>query len=204
MEKFAFFKLSHLALRTLCHAAVGICEHNMKSNSSSCVHWLNASSKSAAPSAPFVSVSKHLQCFVRIKKDVGKVPTPSIVHLNPVSVNSDSYDNFTILTMLLNSCNFQQRQINTRRKQEHLQPFLSARHLQKFAFFKWSHLKLRTFCHAPAGIWEQPVKSNSSSCVDWFNAWSKSAAPSAPLASLLKHLQCFVTIDLSKARWDSD
>ena len=34
-------------------------------NSSSCVHWLKASNKSAAPSAPFVSVSKHLQCFVR-------------------------------------------------------------------------------------------------------------------------------------------
>ena len=43
-------------------------------------------------------------------------------------------------------------------------------------------------CHAPAGIWEQPVKSNFSSSDDWLNAWSKSAAPSAPFVSLLKHL----------------
>ena len=88
--------------------------------------------------------------------------------LNPYSqqINSNSYDNFAILTMFLNPCNFQQTRINTRRKQENLQPFLSARHFQKFAFFKWSHLALRTFCHALAGICEQPAKSNSSSSGD--------------------------------------
>ena len=52
----------------------------------------------------------------------------------------------------LNSDNIQQRHINTRRKQENLQPFLSARHRVKSAFFKLSHLALRTLCHAAAGI----------------------------------------------------
>ena len=51
-------------------------------------------------------------------KDVGKATSPGTFYLKPVSGNSDSYDNFTILTMLLNSCNFQQRQINTRRRRE--------------------------------------------------------------------------------------
>ena len=55
----------------------------------------------------------------------------------------------------LNSNNFQQTQINTHRQQENLQPILSARHCAKSAFFKWSHLALRTFCHAAAGIWLQ-------------------------------------------------
>ena len=68
----------------------------------------------------------------------------------PVSVNSDSYDNFP--NLYSNSDNFQQRQINTRRQQESLQTFLSARHHAKLAFFKLSHLALRTFCHAAAGI----------------------------------------------------
>ena len=100
--------------------------------------------------------------------------------------------------MLLNSSNFQQRQINTRRKQENLQPFLSTRNSPKIAFFKWSHLALRTFCHAPAGICEQPAKSNSSSSGDWLNAWSKSAATSAPWVPSLKHLQCFARGNLFK------
>ena len=42
------------------------------------------------------------------------------------------------------------------------------------------------------------MKSNSSSSGEWLNASSKSAAPSAPWVSSLKHLQCFVSIDLSQ------
>ena len=53
-------------------------------------------------------------------------------------------------------------------------------------------------CQAPFGICEQPSKNNPSSCVEWLNAWSKSAAPSAPWVPLTKHLQCFVSIDPSK------
>ena len=48
-----------------CQAAAGILEHSLKFNTSSRDDWLNACRRSAAPSAPFVSVSKHLQCFVR-------------------------------------------------------------------------------------------------------------------------------------------
>ena len=61
-----------------------------------------------------------------------------------------------------------------------------------------------TFCHAPAGICEKPLKFKSSSCVDWLNAWSRSAAPSAPWVPVPKHLQCFVKNNLSKAPRDYD
>ena len=126
-----------------------------------------------------------------------------IIHLRPVQVNSNSYDNLpnlykSELEHLPTETN------NTCRKQEDLQPFLSARHHKKFASFKLSHLALRTFCHAPVGIWLQSWRSKFSSCVDWLNASSKSAAPSAPSVSVSKHLHCFVSIDLSKTPWDSD
>ena len=52
----------------------------------------------------------------------------------------------------LNSDNKQQRQINTRRKQENIQPILCARHPAKLAFFKLSQLAPCSFCHAAAGI----------------------------------------------------
>ena len=85
---------------TFCHAPVGICEHIVKSKFSSCVDWLKASSKSAAPSAPWVSLSKHLQCFVR--NNLSKACWDSdkcrcTIYLKPMQVNSDSYDNFTNL-----------------------------------------------------------------------------------------------------------
>ncbi len=51
-----------------CQAAGGIWEHALKLNSSSSGDWLNACRRSGAPSAPFVSVSKHLQRFVRINR----------------------------------------------------------------------------------------------------------------------------------------
>ena len=121
--------------------------------------------------------------------------------LNP-SRSTSTHTTTSHLYTNLNSDNIQQTQINTRRKKK-LQPFLSARDELKFAFFKLSHLALRTFCHAPAGICEQLPIVRSSSCVNWLNASSKSAAPSAA-SGLPKHLQCFVTIGLSKTRWDSD
>ena len=85
---------------SFCHAPVGIWEHLSKSNPSSCVDWLKASSKSAAPFAPFVSVSKHLQCFVKI--NLSKTPWDYdkcryTIHLKPIQVNLDSHDNFTNL-----------------------------------------------------------------------------------------------------------
>ena len=105
----------------------------------------------------------------------------------------------------LSSDNIQQKHDKKAlKKQENLQQFLPARHPPKFAFFKFSHLAPCSFCQAPAGIWEQSVKSNSSSSVDWLKACRRSAAPSAPFVCLLKHLQCFVRIDLSKTLWDYD
>ena len=62
----ALCSFGHAPSGSCCQAAAGISEHPRKFNSSSRGDWLNAPSKSAAPSAPFVSPSKHLQCFVRI------------------------------------------------------------------------------------------------------------------------------------------
>ena len=121
------------------------------------------------------------------RKHLGTTTSPGTIHLKPIQVNSNSYDNLT-----------------HRRKQENLQPILSARHPVKSAFFKFSHLAPRTFCHDAAGIWEQRLKTNSSRSDDWLKAWSKSAAPSAPWVSLSKHLQCFARINLSKTPWDYD
>ena len=149
----ALCSFGHAPSGSCCQAAAGISEHSRKFNPSSCVDWLNASSKSAAPSAPFVSLSKHLQCFVRInllkRCWEGDKSWYTITHPGQLQL---IIDNFTNLTMLLNTNNFQQRQIHTGIKQENLQPFLSARHPEKFAFFKLSHLALRTFCQAPVGI----------------------------------------------------
>ena len=94
---------------------------------------------------------------------------------------------------------FEQLPTETRKKQKTLQPLFSARHQLKLTFFKLSHLALRTFCHAAAGIRGQKLRSNSSSRDDWLKVSSKSAAPSAPFVSWWKHLQCFVRINLSKA-----
>ena len=90
------------------------------------------------------------------------------------------------------------------KKQENLQPFLSARHNLKSAFFKLSHLAPCSFCQASAEIFEQSKNVNSSSSIDWLKAWSKPAAPSAPFVCSLKHLQCFVRINLSKTLRDYD
>ena len=70
----------------------------------------------------------HLSCLCRSTcsvlseticwKDVGKATSPGTFHLKPIQVNSDSYDNFTNLTMLLNSCNFQQRQMHAAEKKK--------------------------------------------------------------------------------------
>ena len=203
-EKFAFFKLSHLAPLSLCHAPAGIWLQQERSKSSSCVDWLNASSRSAAPSA---SLLKHLQCFVRINLLKGCWEGEKCrytIHLKPMQVNSNSYDKFTNLTMLLKSNNFQRRQKRRCKKQEKLQPFLSARHSENFASFKLSHLAPLSLCHAPAGIWLQQERSKSSSCVDWLRASNKSAAPAAPCVWLLKHLQCFARITLLKGCWEGE
>ena len=251
-----------------CQAAKGIWEHSLKFNDSSSGEWLNASTKSAAPSAPFVSLLKHLQCFVRINlsktrwnsdkrryqihhlklnnlqqrqikepstislcearceicllqvepllhyelfatllpgsentrkdptlpaaasgstleanlrlhlllgclcwstcsvlsasncwKDVGtrrQAGARYPIHLKPIQINSNSYDIIPQLhkpIQIWPRDNFRQRQINTRRKKENLQPFLSAgRKNWNLPSSSWSHLALRTFCHAPAGI----------------------------------------------------
>ena len=58
------------------------------------------------------------------------------------------------------------------------------------------HAPLGTSCHAVDGIWEQYSKSNFCRG-ELRKTSSRSAAPSAPLVSLLKHLEC------SKGeRWD--
>ena len=326
--KSACFKWSHLAPWSFCHAPAGIWLQKRRSNSSSSGDWLNASNKSAAPSAPCVSLSKHLQCFVRImsesiwRKHLGTSASAGIQSIsNPsrstpthttnsqiwrcfwnrttsngdkkgAAKNKKNFNHFSLrgtqrilppsswatwrrwvfatpllgsdysrkdpslpavstgsglqinlrlqlhlacdcrstcsvlsesicwkdvgkarsagIQSILNPCRSTQTHTRTSqiwrcfwnrttsnrdkkrrcKKQEKLQPFLSARHWEKFAFFKLSHLAPLSLCHAPAGIWLQKRRSKSSSSGDWLNASNKSAAPSAPCVSLSKHLQC--------------
>ena len=56
-----------------------------------------------------------------------------------------------------------------------------------------------TCCQTAARICNSSSKSNSSSSGDWLKACRRSAAPSAPFLWFLKHLQCFVWNNLSKA-----
>ena len=100
------------------------------------VDWLKASSKSAAPSAPWVPLCWST-CGVLSESTCWKAPWDYIddkcrytIHLKfkPIQVNSNSYDNFDKSLQIWTSDNFRQRQINTGRQQENLQPFLSARH----------------------------------------------------------------------------
>ena len=79
------------------------------------------------------------------RKHLGTTTSPGTIHLKPIQVNSNSYDNFT-----------------HRRKQENLQPILSARHPLKWAFFKLDHLAPWSFCHAAAGIRGQLRRSKTS------------------------------------------
>ena len=63
------------------------------------------------------------------------------------------------------------------------------RHQSKFASFKWVQLAPRSFCHAVDGTFQQPAKFNFSTGESRKTS-SRSAAPSAPLVSLSKHLEC--------------
>ena len=63
------------------------------------------------------------------------------------------------------------------------------RHSEKSASLKLVQLAPRSFCHAVDGIWKQYWKSNFSRG-ELRKTSSKSAAPSAPLVSSPKHLEC--------------
>ena len=79
----------------------------------------------------------------------------------------------------------------TRRLNElakHRNQVCKTRHREKFASLKLLQLAPRSFCHAVGGIREQFSKSNFST-EELRKTSSRSAAPSAPLVSLLKHLE---------------
>ena len=71
---------------------------------------------------------------------------------------------------------------------KHRNELCKTRHNQKSASLKLVQLAPRSFCHAADGISEQSPKSNFSRG-EWPKTCSRSAAPSVPLVSLLKHLE---------------
>ena len=92
-------------------------------------------------------------------------------HLKPVSVNSDSYDNFTNLTNQ-NSDNIQQRQINTGRKQEKFNIILQGTmgNLPSSSWATWHHAIFATL-----------LPGSHDSSQDPRLQWAKSSnLPSAP------------------------
>ena len=137
-KKSAFFKLSHLAPCSSCHAAAGICEQSEKFNSSSRDDWLNACRRSSAPSAPFVSPLKHLRCFVRINRSKRRWDRDKCRYIIQ-QVNSNLYDNFTNLTMLLDSNNFQQRHGENKKTFNHFSLRGTMWNLPSSSLANWHH-----------------------------------------------------------------
>ena len=72
---------------------------------------------------------------------------------------------------------------------KHRNQVCKTRHERKFASRKLVQLAPRSFCHAVDGIWEQCWKFNFSRG-ELHKASSRSAAPSAPLVLMSKHLEC--------------
>ena len=71
---------------------------------------------------------------------------------------------------------------------KHRNQVCKTRHAEKLASLKLVQLAPRSFCHAVDGIREQFSKSNFSRG-EFRKTSSRSAAPSAPLVSLSKHLE---------------
>ena len=71
---------------------------------------------------------------------------------------------------------------------KHRNQVCKTRHSVKSASLKFVQLVPCSFCHAVDGIWEQSRKFNFSRG-EFRKTSSKSAAPSAPLVSLSKHLE---------------
>ena len=93
----------------------------------------------------------------------------------------------TAVTMASNIGKNKTRRLNELAK--HRNQICKTRHSEKPASLKLVQLAPRSFCHAVDGIWEQPVKSNFSRG-ELRKTSSRSAAPSAPLVSSSKHLEC--------------
>ena len=91
----------------------------------------------------------------------------------------------TAVTMALN-IGKKTRRLNELTK--HRNQVCKTRHPPKRASLKLVQLAPRSFCHAADGIWRQPWKFNFSRG-ELHKTSSRSAAPSAPLVSLLKHLE---------------
>ena len=72
---------------------------------------------------------------------------------------------------------------------KHRNQVCKTRHSEKLASFRLVQLAPRSFCHAVDGIWEQRRKFNFSRG-ELRKTSSRSAAPSALLVSLPKHLEC--------------
>ena len=197
-EKSASLKLVQLAPRSFCHAVDGIWEQYAKFNFSR-GELRKTSSKSAAPSAPLVSSPKHLQCskedYVGIKRWQSVAASLasdfcksdhlqlSISHVWPFNVakccQRNSHDNGLNIW----------KKTRLSELAKHRNEVCKTRHHEKYASLKLVQLAPRSFCHAVDGIWEQYAKFNFSRG-ELRKTSSKSAAPSAPLVSSPKHLQC--------------
>ena len=93
----------------------------------------------------------------------------------------------TAVTMALVTLGKKTRRLNKLAK--HRNQVCKTRHSLKFASLKLVQLAPRSFCHAVDGIRLQPLKFNFSRG-ELRKTSSRSAAASAPLVSVLKHLEC--------------
>ena len=164
-KKFASLKLVQLAPRSFCHAVDGIWEQPSKSNFSR-GEFPKTSSRSAAASAPLVSLSKHLKCS---KGDCVDQRTAICCRSSckwPVQVRPFSTVYFTFLAfqccqMLSKKQPWQWAltfEKNTASKElaKHRNQVCKTRHALKFASLKLVQLAPRSFCHAVDGIIRHP------------------------------------------------
>ena len=194
-EKFASLRLLQLAPRSFCHSADGIWEQSQKFNFSR-GELRRTSSRSAAPSAPLVSLLKHLEWS---KGDGGDTRTAIccrssckwLLQVRPFATVYFTFLAFQCCQMLSKKQPWQwplTLEKKTRRLNElakHRNQVCKTRHPKKFASLKLVQLAPRSFCH---GIWEQYLKFNFSRG-EFRKTSSRSAAPSA-LVWMSKHLEC--------------
>ena len=177
----------------------GIAEQSRKFNFSR-GEFRKTSSRSAAPSAPLVSLLKHLECSkgegIKGRQSVAAPLASdfcksdhlklSISHVWPFNVaqccQRNSCDNGLIIRK-------KTRRLMSNELAKHRNQVCNTRHEAKFASLKLVQLAPRSFCHAVDGISQHFQKSNFSRG-EFRKTSSRSAAPSAPLVFLLKHLKC--------------
>ena len=198
--KFASLILLQLAPRSFCHAADGIWEQKPKFNFSR-GELRKTSSRSAAPSAPLVSLSKHLEWS---KGDCGDTRTAIccrssckwLLQVRPFATVYFTFLAFQRCQMLSKKQPWQwpltleKKTWRLNELAKHRNQVCKTRHPEKFASLRLLQLAPRSFCHAVDGIWERYWEKHNSSRGESRKTSSRSAAPSAPLVSLSKHLEC--------------